>query len=193
VTPHPHDKQNVGPPTRPSTDGLMTAPVASHPLPSERENVLWGRARPGKRICFLLPWEREKHVLGAQACVPSACGGLPHKKSFFLLPGEKVLRYEADEGSLPPPRPPAAYDAQPRVGRITAKGIVPRLVARTRFVGPRFFRPLQRKAVDLEAQVRATLLIPVRAGLARHPGDWRWSSVNVEAARGQRNNGRAAI
>jgi len=63
VTPHP---------TRPSADGLMTAPVASHPLPSERE----------------------KHVLGAQARVPSACGGPPRKKNLFLLPGRLFQNWQ---------------------------------------------------------------------------------------------------
>jgi len=56
VTPHPHDKQNVGPRSRPR---LVKTPVAVHPLPSERA-----------------------------------------VESPTFSSGRKVLRYEADEGSL---------------------------------------------------------------------------------------------
>jgi hypothetical protein len=84
---------------RPVSPRLMRAPVASHPLPGEREVILRAHARPAMITTF------------SQGRRWTATGVLPSRRG-------------PDEGSLPPPRPPVACPAQPRVGRYTTEWIV---------------------------------------------------------------------
>ena len=49
--------------------------------------------------------------------------------------------------------------------------IDPRRAARTCLLGPRFFRPSQQKAVDLQKQVHAALLFPAPSGLPSSSAD----------------------